>query len=303
MLGGMLKVRFCIITAIVSLFLGAFAHAQVIYQDDFEGTVSGWSNNSTEFDPDVTRFLGRFDDSPNSTSRTFTMPANTSQLVIEFDLYRFDSWDDSSQYGYDRFQVDIDGVQIFSLPMPNPQAARSGTTGNVDWSHTPTTGTVELAFGTGQWWFDQIHRFTIVVNNPGATVDLTLRTAINQGGNDESGGFDNITVIAVAPNPSLLLVKSADDTTERAAGENVIYTYTVTNDGDQNISGITVTDAHNASGPVPVPGAEAILNDVPPLNDSSDAGTDGTWDLLAPGDSITFTGTYTVTQNDVDTLQ
>jgi len=64
------------------------AYAQtVVYQDDFEGSVSGWSNNQTDFDPDVTRFLGRFDNNPTSTSRTFTVPANTDQLVIEFDLF------------------------------------------------------------------------------------------------------------------------------------------------------------------------------------------------------------------------
>ena len=76
------------------LMCSQMVHAQgtVIYQDDFEGTVTGWSNNTTDFDPDVTRFLGRFANNPTSTSQTFTIPANTDQVVIEFDLYRFDSW-------------------------------------------------------------------------------------------------------------------------------------------------------------------------------------------------------------------
>jgi hypothetical protein len=30
---------------------------------------------------------------------------------------------------------------------------------------------------------------------------------------------------------------------------------------------------------------------------------DGIWSVLAPGDAITMTATYTVTQSDVDTLQ
>jgi len=37
------------------LFAAPAAYGQtVIYQDDFEGTVSGWSINNTDFDPDVT---------------------------------------------------------------------------------------------------------------------------------------------------------------------------------------------------------------------------------------------------------
>ena len=65
----------------------------VVYQDDFEGTVTGWSVNDTDYDNDVTNFLGRFADTPSTTSRTFAVPAGSTQLDIEFDLYRFDSWD------------------------------------------------------------------------------------------------------------------------------------------------------------------------------------------------------------------
>ena len=67
----------------LSLFMVQTAFAQtVIYQDDFEGPVTGWSDNQTDFDPDVTRFFGRFDENPTSTSRTFTLPANTNELII-----------------------------------------------------------------------------------------------------------------------------------------------------------------------------------------------------------------------------
>lgn len=181
------------------LFLAtqAFAQTTVVYQDDFEGTVSGWSDNSTDFAPAVTRFLGRFSAGQTSTSRSFTVPANSDELIIEFDLYRFDSWDNFAQFGFDRFEVVINGTEIFSLPFPNPQAARSGSTGNITWSHSPLTGTEELGFVTGQFWFDQLHRFEIIVDNPGATVDLTLTADLSQGENDESGGFDNFLVTAV----------------------------------------------------------------------------------------------------------
>ena len=73
--------------------------------------------------------------------------------------------------------------------------------------------------------------------------------------------------------------------------------------GNVAISGVTVSDAHNDSGPSPVPGGEALFNDAVPLSDSTDAATDGSWDTLAPGDTVRFTATYTVTQQDVETLQ
>jgi uncharacterized repeat protein (TIGR01451 family) len=228
---------FCLRVALAFLGLllssASFAQSTVIYQDDFEGAVSGWTINNTDFDPDVTTFLGRFDNSPTSTSRTFAIPPSTARVDIVFDFYRFDSWDNTARFGFDRFQVDIDGTQIFSLPFPNPQATRSGTLGNVDWSHVPTTGRVELAFNTGEFWFDQLHRFTISVENPGATLDLTLRCAINQGGNDESCGFDNMSVIAFPTLPEIEAQKEVATVGGDFAipGNLVDYTISVNNTG------------------------------------------------------------------------
>ena len=190
------------LTVWMTLLWAGFAHGQtVIYQDDFEGAVSGWSDNSTDFAPAVTNFLGRFASGQTTTSRTFTVPPNTDELVIKFDLYRFDSWDNQAEFGFDRFEVEIDGTQIFSLPFPNPQASRSGTAGNVEWSHTPLTGREELGFNSGQFWFDQLHRFEIIVDNPGASVSLTLRAALSQIEPDESAGYDNFLVTANAAQP------------------------------------------------------------------------------------------------------
>lgn len=52
-----------------------------------------------------------------------------------------------------------------------------------------------------------------------------------------------------------------------------------------------------------LPTNETLTSDNGFANDSSDAGVNGSWDTLAPGDEITFTATYLVTQSDVDTLQ
>ncbi len=105
-------------------------------------------------------------------------------------------------------------------------------------------------------------------------------------------------------NPLLQVVKAADDTTDVVVGQTITYTYTVTNTGNVPISNISLTDNVTAgSGPDPVPGGEGGLIDNGAAGDSTDAAVDGTWDVLGPSDVITFTGTYVVTQSDVDTLQ
>ena len=76
----------------------ATAQAQttvIIYQDNFESGITGWSNNDQDFSTAATNFLGRFANDNETTSRTFTVPANATEVTIAFDLLRFDSWDNS----------------------------------------------------------------------------------------------------------------------------------------------------------------------------------------------------------------
>ncbi len=225
---------------IILLYLSLLTAAQaqtIIYADDFEGTVSGWSVNTTQFDSDTTRFLGRFDNSPNATQQSFTVPPSTDRVEITFDFYRFDSWDNTAQWGFDRFEIDINGTEIFSLPFAASQDARSGTTGSVQWSHVPLGPTSEFAFGTGEFWFDQKHRFTIIVTTPGTILDLTLRTDLNQGGNDESGGFDNMLIEAFPKPANILITKDVDTVTTpgleayNLPGSDVLYTFALTSTG------------------------------------------------------------------------
>jgi large repetitive protein len=112
--------------------------------------------------------------------------------------------------------------------------------------------------------------------------------------------------VPVTPQSATLLVtKVADDTTQVVAGQTVTYTYTIQNSGNVTLTNVSLADAHNGSGaPVPVPGGGIVSNDVAPLNNSTDGNSaDSVWDTLAPGDTVTFTSTYIVTQNDVDTKQ
>ena len=244
----------------------AFAESAVlVYQDDFETTpVTGWTVNTTTSFPDYTRFLGRFDNSPNQTSRTFTLPAGTARVVVDFDFYRFDSWDDTAQWGFDRLQMDIDGTQRFSLPFASSQPARSGTSGPVSWSHTPLAPATNNAGNRTDrpWYADQPHRFRVEVDAPGPTLALTLRTALNQGGNDESGGFDNIAVTAFVPpditaQKSVAIEDSLDDPSFAIPGNRAVYTISLT-----NVGGETTPDSVVLIDSLP---AEVVLDTAAPV--------------------------------------
>jgi Prealbumin-like fold domain len=103
--------------------------------------------------------------------------------------------------------------------------------------------------------------------------------------------------------PRLTILKTSSTLGPVPVGTIITYTYTVTNSGNVAMTGVTVSDVHNGSGVFTGPNNEILLTDVAPLGDSTDAASNGSWDSLAPGDILTFTATYVVTQNDVDTLQ
>lgn len=149
--------------------------------------------------------------------------------------------------------------------------------------------------------------------------DIVLANSLNDSDIDgtvqASGNYDpgaapvSVSGVSSAPVPlnivpSLSVAKVASPDTNVPAGTTVTYTYTIINTGPVPITNVALSDSHNGSGPAPVPGNETIFQDNGTANDSSDAtANDGVWSVLAPGDEITMTGTYVVTQADVDTLQ
>jgi hypothetical protein len=215
------------------------AIAQIIlYEDDFEGVVSGWSDNRTDYAPAFSTFLGRFGEFNQETSRTFSVPASTDRVEIEFDFIRLDSWDDSDDFGNDRFEVEVDGVQIFSLRyFVVEDSERSGSTGNVSWSHTTIVRPGHYAFGCcEEWQLDRVDRFTIIVHAPGRDVNLLLRANTNQHLDDESGGYDNFRVSAFLE-PAISMDKVATVPFDAPAGPFAVpgnfidYTLSLTSEG------------------------------------------------------------------------
>lgn len=106
----------------------------------------------------------------------------------------------------------------------------------------------------------------------------------------------NESVTVIPETPALTVTKSAtiNDGGDGIAdpGDTVSYVVTVRNTGN-----VTLLDA-SANDPLITLSAPALSDDVAPAGDSTDV-AGGAWDTLAPGDAISFTGTYTVAPADV----
>jgi large repetitive protein len=137
-----------------------------------------------------------------------------------------------------------------------------------------------------------------------AAIENTATAGGIYNGNPVSSAPDTVSVPVAAPASALEVTKLAVPDADVTAGTLVTYTYTIRNAGTLVLSNVSLSDLHDGSGPAPVPANEALTTDAGVLNDSSDASAnDGIWSTLAPGDVITLTATYTITQNDVDTKQ
>jgi uncharacterized repeat protein (TIGR01451 family) len=149
-------------------------------------------------------------------------------------------------------------------------------------------------------WFeqrvnDEAPQIGILV--PGASVDCTATYTITQADMDNGSlantgtstagtvsDSDTLTVALGSPSSSIDIAKSSDATASTGAGDTIVYSYAVGNDGDVTLTDVSVTD--------PQAGLSGI---------NCGAGT--TQPQIAsldPDATVICTATYTVTQADVD---
>ncbi len=135
---------------------------------------------------------------------------------------------------------------------------------------------------------------------PGDTVECTATYTVTQADMDHGSIDDTATATAVPPigpeitsnpaqatvtatqRPAIDLSKSATPTTVSSAGQTVHYDFVVTNTGNVTLTGLKVTDTQTS-----------------PAGKLSSGPTCPTG-TLAPGDKTTCTGTYVVTQPDIN---
>ena len=153
---------------------------------------------------------------------------------------------------------------------------------------------------TETWSFSGTHVVTLDQMNDADDLVNTVSVTTNETGATAQTSQDTSII---TPINTMTVTKTASPDTNVPAGTDVIYTYVVRNTGNQSLLNITLADAHGGTGTAPVPTLESLSLDTVPTGDSVDSVSNASWDNLAPGDEVTFTANYTVTQEDVDTLQ
>lgn len=144
-----------------------------------------------------------------------------------------------------------------------------------------------------------------------ATINNTVTvTGTPPVGADVTATADETVTVETAA-PSLLVTKTPSTTGPVNAGDTITYTYTAENTGNQTLTAVSMSDPHDVNATNSLSGitlAVSPLTDADAgggtnangveIGDSTDDASDAVWDILAPGDTITWTATYTVSNSD-----
>jgi hypothetical protein len=139
--------------------------------------------------------------------------------------------------------------------------------------------------------------------NGGGDGDIDNTATASATYNSTALSANGAATVGLVITAALSIEKSPNTASPVNAGSTIGYTYRVTNTGNVTMNNVTINDAHVGYGSAPVPGNEVMFNDVAPFGNSTDAGTNASWDVLAPGDVVEFTSSYLVVQADIDNLQ
>ncbi|WP_035784922.1 DUF7507 domain-containing protein [Jeotgalicoccus psychrophilus] len=123
----------------------------------------------------------------------------------------------------------------------------------------------------------------------GEVLNAATVTGTPPGEDTPPTGGDEV-IVPATQTPSISLVKTADRD-DLAAGENINYTFTATNDGNQTLTNVSITDALEGLGSI----TYAAIND--------EAIEDPENITLNPGDVLIANAGYEITQDDVDAGQ
>lgn len=147
-----------------------------------------------------------------------------------------------------------------------------------------------LAPGASVTW-TAAHTVTQAEADTGGTLTNTAKVdAQDAGGHAVTASSTSIVNLA-AQAPALNVTKTADLTSDAKVGDTINYTVTLQNTGNVTLSGVTATETSFTNG------AGAPLTLTGPLAPVSTNRPDGT---LPPGATASWTGTYTLTQADID---
>ena len=184
-----------------------------------------------------------------------------------------------------------------------------------DWSATPpsplsSTTALKITYagtvGVGGSPFPQTFNVSYTVSTPSTSVGNVAWNTVGTNAHTGDTGDPSLTTDLLAPAESSrtgltasssvpAITKSADTTTFNHVGQVITYTFGVTNNAGVALTGVGVADAFTdapAGASVPAVACQELTG---PAGACS-----GPTTSLDPGQSATFTATYTVTQADLD---
>ena len=161
--------------------------------------------------------------SPQYT-RTFDLTDGAPHAVIEYDFYRYDSWDAESSRVY------INGTQAFSfVPYYQGNTAAyfaSGTFAGGRWTVSSTNPEAHLGGNGG--WTDRLYNVRIELDNPGNSVNFGIDSTLDEDASNESWRVGNFRVYStdslISPiGDDVLSGGDGNDTLTGNAGNDTLY--------------------------------------------------------------------------------
>lgn len=165
----------------------------LVSSEDFEGGASGWSDNTTETNTFLTRYLGRhsLEGGTQDTFKTYALSGTQDYTMLSFDFYRLDSWET------EQFRIFVDDVMVFNDTFTAAyKVIADGSLGSVSWTVQEISGAAtNIAYASQT---DQMMRFTLRVdNNAAGSIKLGFSSNLNSAVSNESWGVDNIDIYEV----------------------------------------------------------------------------------------------------------
>ncbi len=263
-----------------------YRRSLLVDQEDFEGTVTGWTNNLTSVGP-AGGYLGRLAKSTGvATEKTFSVDGSGSTGVsINFTFHRIDSWDAN-----EKFQVYLNDQKLIDQTFPYTEVTdvieQSGYFENraYSWSITPVAG----SYGNflGEFWNDQSFRVQIQAgsldNVPLSSLKLGFSTNLDTGISDESFGIDDLTL--EVPLPQQIVMASNKGTGSLASD---VAAGTIYNQPDVSKIGYNPNEEHG----ILLGGQGYALRDDLNLVDNGEGAVTGTGFTSLPRVLIEYTDT------------
>lgn len=206
--------RFTCTSGVIATLLACAAHANASECEYFFGfedrgeELAGWSSNDVSETPVGGRhYLGEFGN--ETVTLNVNLPANTSVVVLAFDLFVIGGWDGVASPAL--FDFTIDGsntlaLTTFSNSAQDPQNYPNPYLGGDVPARTGAVENNTLGYGG---FGDSVYNFFYFLPHGGGAFSMSFTVSgLSQDIEAASWGLDNVDVCAIIPEPGSLSLLS-----------------------------------------------------------------------------------------------